>query len=115
MALKELTLSALEDTKLKEMFQEKMNEISFSLSKDADVPGDRKIWIEMTFSPKDGYLITTYECGAKMPGRKVSSIATFEDHKIKIDTVSGDSRQPDLYDNHKVTPITAAKKEGAAS
>lgn len=116
MALEKLTLASLEKTKLKNMFDGAMDEVLHSLCHDKDVPGDRGITVKLAFKQKDGYIITAMKCTASVPGREVSTIASLEDDQtLKIDTVSQDARQPDLYDNDKVTPISAAKKEGNAS
>lgn len=118
MALEDLTLETLGKSKLKPLFQTAMNEVLFSLTEEADVPGDRSITVKLTMKPRDGYVITEMSCKAAVPGRTVAAITTLEDQRLKIDTVSGDSRQPDLYDpSRNVTPITgapSAKKEVSA-
>lgn len=120
MALKELTLESLAETKLGPLFRKAMNEVLFSLYEEADITGKRSLTIDIVFEPKnDGLVITTLECSHKVPGRKVSSFATLENHGIKIDTVSGDARQGDLLEatGTNVTSITEApssKKEQAS-
>jgi len=118
MALEDLNLESLSKSKLKPLFQAAMNEVLFSLTEEADVPGDRSITIKLTMKPKEGFVITEMACKSSVPGRTVNTIATLEDHRLKIDTVSGSALQPDLYDQTggKVVSITDAKqKEGAAS
>ena len=97
MALKNMTLASLESTKLKARFEEAMNEVSFSLSHDRDVPGDRKICIEITFRPKKDYCITSFKCFSKLPPREEGAITVMsENGAIQIDTTSNDARQPGL-------------------
>lgn len=119
MALKELTLESLAETKLGPLFRKAMNEVLFSLYEEADIQGKRSLSIDIVFDPKnDGLVMATFECSHRVPGRKVSSFATLENHGIKIDTVSGDAKQPDLLEatGTNVTSITEApsKKEQAS-
>ena len=117
MALEDLSLEVLGKSKLQPLFQTAMNEVLFSLSEEADIPGDRSISIKLTMKPKDGYVLTDMKCTASVPGRSVTAITTLEDHRLKIDTVSGNPKQPDLLEHAgaNVTSINVAKKEVVAS
>ena len=74
MALKQMTLASLESTKLKGLFEAALNEVSFSLSHDRDVPGDREINIKIVFKPKKDYSITVFKCFPKVPPREEGAI-----------------------------------------
>jgi hypothetical protein len=112
MSLEKISLSSLEKTKLQPLFQTALNEVLHSLYHETDIPGDRSITVKITFKPKDQYIITEMGCSHAVPGRKVNAIATLEDNTIKIDTVSGDARQPDLLEHAgaNVIAITEGKK-----
>lgn len=115
--LKEISLQSLAETKLKEMFQTALNEVSFSLSEHKDIPGARSISIDITFKQMNGYIDTELACTHKVPGRKVHAIAAMETTGcMKIDTLSGDARQPDLLEHAgaNVTSIDDARKEKVA-
>ena len=115
--LENMSLSSLEKTKLNPLFLKALNEVLFSIIHEADITGARSITIDLTFKPKDGYVITTMECSHKVPGRSVSAIATLDKDMLKIDTVSNDARQPDMIGElpDNVTLISAPRKEGHVS
>jgi|SRR3990172_12454945 len=112
-----LSLSSLEKTKLQPLFLKALNEVIWSITRETDIPGNRSISIDITFKPKDGYVITTLECSHKVPGRSVSTIATLDNDMMKIDTVSGDARQPDMIGElpDNVTFISPPKKKEKVS
>lgn len=120
--LKELSLEALgESEEFKNLFQQSVNEVSFSFTENGDVPGDRKITITLTMKPKGnpakgGYITTEMDCKPIVPRRIVAAVTTMDNQRINIDCVSGDARQPDLLEHAgaNVRPITK-HKEGAAS
>lgn len=97
--LKDLTLSSLGETKLDELFREALTHIENSLDADKDIKGKRSISISLAFEPNEhGYISVDMSVRYRTPEREVKTIATLEDSSLKIDTVSGDARQPDLYD-----------------
>jgi hypothetical protein len=102
--LENFTLASLEKTKLQPLFLNSLNQVLFSLIHESDIDGNRSISIDLTFKPKDGYVITSMECSHKVPGRSASAIATLDGEMLKIDTVSGDARQLDMFDETKPLP-----------
>lgn len=125
MALKDLTLSALETTKLKHRFADAMEKVSNSLALDKDVPGDREINIKIVFKPKNGYNITTFKCTSKVPDREEGVITMMsESGLLQIETASADARQPGLPFDEKadeksggsdnVVSIEAMREQGRA-
>lgn len=116
--LKELTLASLGETRLAELFEESMGTIRESLANDSDVQGARTLTIKLSFTPNErGYVDSDMTVAASTPNRKVKSMAAFEEGKLKIDTVSDDASQPDMFDednqgSDKVTPIGKAAEGG---
>ena len=119
MALEPITLESLGKTELNELFQEAVREVSKSIADPKKIPGKRSISIDLTFDPKEnGFMMTTMECTAKVPGRKVSGMASYKEDTVRIDTVSNDARQPDLLEHaganvKSISQAPSAKKEGA--
>lgn len=102
MSLKEMSLQTLQETVLNGQFTEAMSQVIESIERDKDVQGDRSITIKISFKPGDrGVINADMSCQANTPGRKVKSIAILEHGILKIDTLSNDARQPDLYDGSK--------------
>ncbi len=121
MALKELTLENLKDTKLQPLFDREMAKILQSLYHENDIAGKRKIAIDITFELDGGNIITSFECEAKIPNRTAKVIAVLEDNQVKIETTSDNAKQPGFEFSeaqapnvHKITDASSAKK-GAAS
>lgn len=99
MSLETMSLQTLQQTVLNGQFTEAMSEIINSLERDKDVTGERSVTIKISFRPGDrGIINADMSCAASTPGRKVKSIAVLEHGVLKIDTLSNDARQPDLYD-----------------
>jgi len=110
--LKELTLSSLGETKAGEQFEEAMQTVRHSLSKDADVQGARNIIIKLSFKPDErGCILADISVNTNTPRRKIKSLAMLENGQLKIDTVTNDAKQPSLLEGGegKVAPI---RKEG---
>jgi len=106
--LEELTLSSLERTRAGEQFEEAMKAIRESLEKDGDIQKARTVSIEISFKPDPrGFLSTELSVNAKTPKRSISTISTYEDGSIKIDTFTNDARQPALpgMENDTVIPF----------
>jgi len=102
MSLQTMSLESLQQTVLNGQFTEAMSEIIESLERDKDVAGERSVSIKISFKPGDrGIINADMSCQANTPGRKVKTIAVLEHGILKIDTVSGDARQPDMYDGQK--------------
>lgn len=101
--LEDISLGALQRTKINEEFEKGIKEIAKSIEEDGDIGKKREISLAITFLPEGGYITTEMIIGVKTPRRMVKSIAALEGN-IKIDTVSNDARQPDLFDSN-VTPI----------
>lgn len=99
--LKTLSMESLGETVLAGQFAEAMSAIQESFEKDKDIAGARTITIKMSFIPDDrGHIKVDMDCTYNTPSRKVKTIAILESGTLKIDTLSNDARQPDLYDNH---------------
>jgi len=112
MSLQGLTLQSLGNTKLAEQFAEAVLELHKSFETDADVSGERSITIKLGMKRDSGAIIVDMGCTYATPSRKVKTIAVLEHGTIKVDTISNDARQPDIFDN--VKPITGAKSQGGA-
>ena len=114
MSLEKLTLDSLGRTEFGSLFKAAMDEVYNSL-KDSDLKGKRSIMAAINLDPDEhGFVKVDFDVQSKTPRRKVRSIATFDTDGLKIDTVSGDVRQPDLLDAEgkgpgKVTPISKAQ------
>lgn len=121
MALKDLTLSSLESTKLKDRFAQAVEMVSTSLTVDKDVPGKRKIKVEIVFDPKNGYNITRYSAWAEVPAREEGGITIIgENGTVQVETSSNDARQPGLplgeapKGQDKVVSLAEAREQGRA-
>ncbi|RJP48755.1 MAG: hypothetical protein C4586_08550 [Anaerolineaceae bacterium] len=115
--LKELSLANLKDTKLLPLYNNEMAKVLQSVIFENDIPGKRKISIDITVDLDGGSVIITFDCEAKVPKRSSKAIAVIEDEKIKIETTSDNAKQPgfEFTDSDKVRSITTAHREGAAS
>lgn len=108
--LNDLSLSSLAQTKLAGQFEEALQAITESLKKDGDVQGERSITIRLGFKPDDrGFVTADMSVTASTPKRKVKTIAALDGGKLKIDTISNDAQQPDIFDGENVVNIKTVK------
>ena len=92
--MEEITLETLSRTKLGPMFLEAMAEVEESFSRDADISG-------IDLEPRDKYGGKTtaaieFYVKVKTPSRVVKNLGLISGGRLKVDTVSGDARQPDM-------------------
>lgn len=102
--LENISLEALQRTKVNKEFEKGIEEITKSFESDGDIQKKREISLTIIFTPIEGYITTEMAIGVKTPRRTVKSIGALEG-SIKIDTYSNDVRQPDLFDEGNVTKI----------
>lgn len=113
MALEKLTLRSLEDTAVKQQFEEAIEVIRQSLGKDGDVDGARSLTMKMSFTPDErGYIATDISVVASTPHRKLKTLAIYEEGVLKIDAVTNDARQPSLLEGAEGGKVTQLRKEG---
>lgn len=95
-------MQSLGETVLAGQFAEAMASVQESFEKDKDIAGARNIIIKLSFVPDDrGHIKVDMDCTCSTPNRKVKTIAVMEGGTLKIDTLSNDARQPDIFDNEK--------------
>lgn len=114
MALKDLTLESLAETQLQGMFSEALSTVETSLEKDSDIKGARTINIALTFTPTEraGIIHADMQVKTSTPSRKVMSIAALENRVLKIDTISNDAQQPDIFDGKNIIEMKKAQVSG---
>lgn len=109
--LKEFSLATLGETKVAPQFAEGMAMILESLEKDKDIKGKRSISIDVSFTPDDrGIVMVDMAVKASTPHRTVKTIAMLEDKNLKIDVVSNDAQQPDIFDDERIAYIKQGGK-----
>ncbi len=115
--LENLSLSALDRTKLGELFGQSLAQVVESLEKDGDVKAARKITVALSFKKNEfGMLETEMKCHAATPPRSVMSMTEMGDETIKIDTATNDASQPSMLDKpgapeNKVVDIGLASSQ----
>lgn len=98
--LENLSLDALGRTNLGKLFGQCLAQVVESLDKDEDVKAARKITISLSFKTNEfGMLESEMKCQAITPPRSVKSMAEVTDKTIKIDTATGNAKEPSMFDD----------------
>lgn len=112
--LVDMSLGALQDTKLAVQFDEAIKVVVDSFAKDEDVSGPRDITVKLSFVKNEtGHIIASMSCATKTPKRTIKTLGALGDAgMLRIDTVTNDARQPSMLPEPEKKPEAVSETGG---